>query len=302
MQNATLPALGAGLTPAHLAAISYLARYHGQTHALYTRYLGDWFTWCNTNGLDPLEGIVRGHVELYIRWRLETRGNKPSTVGTALAPVKGFFKFAAIDGLIDRDPAAYAALPKTHEDHNNKSGLDRRELSTFLFASERISPRHYALAHLLGLLALRVSEACSLDVTSYDAIERGHRVLRFVGKGNKPATAPVTIPLLRALDSARDGRTSGPLLLTNAGERLDRHTASAMVRTIAKHAGVQRRISPHSLRRSAITAALDAGVQLRDVQHFARHADPRTTSTYDLARGNLDRHATHILTAYVAGG
>ena len=301
MEHATLPALGAGLSTAHLAAISYLARYQGQTHALYTRYLGEWFAWCERQGLDPLEGVVRGHVEMYIRYRLE-RGNKASTVGTALAPVKGFFKFATIDGLIDRDPATYAALPKVHDDMHAKSGMDRRELSTFLFVSERISAQHYALAHLLGLLALRVSEACSLDVTSYRDTERGHRVLRFVGKGSKPATVPVTIPVLRALDAAKGDRATGPLLLTRAGQRLDRHTAAAMVRTITKHAGVQRRMSPHSLRRSAITAALDAGVQLRDVQQFARHSDPRTTSTYDLARGSLDRHATHILTAYVAGG
>ena len=62
-----------------------------------------------------------------------------------------------------------------------------------------------------------------------------------------------------------------------------------------------RRISPHSLRHAAITNALDAGVPLRDAQILARHADPRTTEHYDRARGNLDRHGVHFLTAYVAG-
>ena len=46
---------------------------------------------------------------------------------------------------------------------------------------------------------------------------------------------------------------------------------------------------------------LDAGVPLRDAQILARHADPRTTEHYDRARGNLDRHRVHFLTAYVAG-
>jgi site-specific recombinase XerD len=55
------------------------------------------------------------------------------------------------------------------------------------------------------------------------------------------------------------------------------------------------------LRHAAITNALDAGVPLRDAQILARHADPRTTEHYDRARGNLDRHAVHFLTAYVAG-
>jgi integrase/recombinase XerD len=62
-----------------------------------------------------------------------------------------------------------------------------------------------------------------------------------------------------------------------------------------------RLISPHSLRHAAITNALDAGVPLHDAQILARHADPRTTQPYDRARGNLDRHAVHFLTAYVAG-
>ena len=57
----------------------------------------------------------------------------------------------------------------------------------------------------------------------------------------------------------------------------------------------------HSLRQASITNALDACVPLRDAQILARHADPRTTEHYDRARGNLDRHGVHFLTAYVAG-
>ena len=60
-------------------------------------------------------------------------------------------------------------------------------------------------------------------------------------------------------------------------------------------------ITPHTLRHAFIAAALDAGVPLRDVQEAASHADPRTTMRYDRARGSLDRHATYIVAAYVAG-
>ena len=73
-----------------------------------------------------------------------------------------------------------------------------------------------------------------------------------------------------------------------------------MVQRIAKVARIPRHISPHSLRHAAITNALDAA-SLRDAQILARHADPRTTEHYDRARGNLDRHGVHFLTAYVAG-
>ena len=64
--------------------------------------------------------------------------------------------------------------------------------------------------------------------------------------------------------------------------------------------GISKSISPHSLRHSFITAALDAGVPLRDVQIAARHSDPRTTTRYDRTRHNLDRHANYIVTAFIA--
>jgi integrase/recombinase XerD len=84
-------------------------------------------------------------------------------------------------------------------------------------------------------------------------------------------------------------------------KRLDRHAATRIVRRLTKQAGIEKQISPHSLRHSFITAALDAGVSLRDVQEAASHADPRTTMRYDRARQSLDRHATYIVATFLAG-
>ncbi len=83
-----------------------------------------------------------------------------------------------------------------------------------------------------------------------------------------------------------------------AGKPIDRRDVYRMVQRVANVARIPRHISPHSLRHAAITNALDAGVPLRDAQILARHADPRTTEHYDRARGNLDRHGVHFLTAY----
>ena len=55
------------MSTAQLAVVSYLARYAGRTHALYAYQLAQWFAWCQSNGLDPLLGIQRAHVELPIR-------------------------------------------------------------------------------------------------------------------------------------------------------------------------------------------------------------------------------------------
>ena len=83
--------------------------------------------------------------------------------------------------------------------------------------------------------------------------------------------------------------------------RRDRHGAARVVRRIAREAGVVKRVGPHTLRHAFITAALDAGVPLRDVQEAASHADPRTTMRYDRARVSLDRHATYIVSTFIAG-
>jgi len=299
--TALLPYQPSTMSTAQLAAVSYIARYSGRTHRLYSFQLREWFSWCEGHGLDPLVGVQRAHVELYIR-ELGEQGLMDSSVVTMMHGVRGFFRFAHIDGLVPADPAVYARLPKVHRDESRTQGLDRLELIRFLQVAQTITVHHGALAFLLGINALRASEAAAVRIEDYAQTLRGHRVLRLVGKGNKPATMPVTVPVLRVLEACRGDRTDGPLILRpQSGNPIDRRDAYRMVARIAKAAGLLRHISPHSLRHAAITNALDAGVPLRDAQILARHADPRTTEHYDRARGNLDRHGVHLLTAYVAG-
>ena len=299
--TALLPFQPTEMSPAQLAAVSYLARYSGHTHQLYAFQLRRWFAWCEDHGLDPLQGIQRAHIELYIR-QLGDSGLMDSSVVTMMHAVLGFFRFAHIDGLIVSDPAVYARLPKVHRDESRTQGLDRLELIRFLQVAQTLTVHHGALAYLLGINALRASEAAAVRIEDYAETLRGHRVLRLIGKGNKPATMPITVPVLRVLEACRGQRTAGRLLLRpNSGNPIDRRDAYRMVTRIAKVAGIPRHVSPHSLRHAAITNALDAGVPLRDAQILARHADPRTTEHYDRARGNLDRHGVHFLTAYVAG-
>ncbi|WP_041307248.1 hypothetical protein [Intrasporangium calvum] len=79
-----LPFQPAAMSTAQLAAVSYLARYAGHTHVLYAYQLREWFSWCEGNGLDPLVGVQRAHVELYIRG-LGDRGLMDSTVVISVA-------------------------------------------------------------------------------------------------------------------------------------------------------------------------------------------------------------------------
>ncbi|MDQ6937327.1 MAG: site-specific integrase, partial [Actinomycetota bacterium] len=204
-----LPFQPATMSTAQLAAVSYLARYSGRTHVLYSFQLRQWFTWCENNGLDPLVGIQRAHVELYIR-ALGDHGLMDSSVVTMMHAVRGYFRFAHIDGLIGSDPAVYARLPKIHRDESRTQGLDRLELIRFLQVAQTVTVHHGALAYLLGINALRASEAAAVRIEDYADTLRGYRVLHLVGKGNKPATMPLTVPVLRVLEAWRGQRATGP--------------------------------------------------------------------------------------------
>jgi len=177
--------------------------------------------------------------------------------------------------------------------------MDRTELGRFLFTSEHFGHQRAALAVLLGLNGLRVSEACDTDIGDL-GFDRGHRTLRILGKGHKPAVIPLVPRTARTVDLAIGERREGPILLRHDGQRLDRRTAHRWVKAIGKRAGLGH-VHPHMLRGAFVMAALDAGVPLRDVQLAARHADPRTTTIYDRRRENFDRHAAYVVVAFVAG-
>ena len=140
---------------------------------------------------------------------MDERGLAASTVDRRLSTVCGYYRFAHIDGRIGANPAQYVRRPRVHP--ATQRGMDRGELAAFLYTAERTSPGHAALAVLLGLNGLRVSEACGTNIEDL-GFERGHRTLHIVGKGNQPATVPLVPRTARTLDLAIGERTVGPIL------------------------------------------------------------------------------------------
>src|SRR5947207_5132429 len=138
---------------------------------------------------------------------MEERELAASTIDRRLSIVCGYYRFAHIDGRIPSNPAQYVRRPKVQPSEGH--GMDRGELGTFLFTAERFDHDHAALAVLLGLNGLRVSEACATNVEDL-ACERRHRALRILGKGNKPATIPLVPRAARTIDLAVGERHHGP--------------------------------------------------------------------------------------------
>jgi len=148
----------------------------------------------------------------------------------------------------------------------------------FLFTAEQYDRDHAALAVLLGLNGLRVSEACGTNIQDL-GFERGHRTLRLVGKGNKPATVPLVPRTARTIDLAVGERHEGPILLRRDGHRLDRRTAHRWVRSIGKRAGLGA-VHPHMLRHACGFALADQGADTRLIQDYLGHRNIQHTVMY----------------------
>ena len=280
-----------------LALAGFLAGYSGLTRQAYELDLRQYTSWCHQHRLRLFQAR-RADIECFAR-DLEARGRARATITRRLCTIAGFYWYAVEEDLLNHSPTAHVRRPRLdYESH--AIGLDRNELGALLVAAGHGSPAGHALISLLALNRLRVSEATGADIENL-AVERGHRTLVISRKGGKVATITLAPRTARAIDLAVGERSEGPVFLTFDGQRLDRHGAARIVRRIARSAGITKPVGSHTLRHTFITAALDAGVPLRDVQEAASHADPRTTMRYDRARGSLDRHATYIVAAYLAG-
>jgi integrase/recombinase XerD len=263
-----------------LAVVAYLARFKGSSREHSESDLRCYLAWCAERGLDPL-AARRPHLELYIRWMQEIRRFKPSTVSRRFSVAAGFYKTCVIDGLLEHSPAEHVRRPSVPAE-SPTLGFTHLQFEALLTAARESSNQcDFALVAMLGLLGLRIFEATSADISDLSE-GLGHRVLRVCGKGTKVVLVPLPPAVGRAIDRAIGTRTRGPILLNSRGSPMDRHAATRRLWRLAETAGVRiTRPHPHMLRHTFVTTMLDAGVDLRDVQIAARHADPRTTTRYD---------------------
>lgn len=255
------------------------------TRSAYRRSLGLWLAWCEASTVHPCETTFI-HVNRWAR-DLERSGLAPASVSLAMSSVSSWYDFLVKISAIAVNPVHGADRPTVSRDVSTTVGLSAEEVDQLLVHSG--SSRSSALICLMGEMGLRVSEALSLNVESL-GMEKGHRVIRYAGKGGTRRTRVLsgsTAAAISALLHERGEPTSGPIFVTSSGKRLDRVAAFRIIRDLAASIGLEN-ISPHSLRHSFATTARQEGVPLEDVQDAMGHADPRTTRRYDRDRHRLE--------------
>lgn len=283
--------------PLELALAGFLSAYKGRTFVKQRRLIKQYVDWCVQNDLPPLTA-KRPHIELFVR-HCEGQPWSEAYIAQHFICVRSFYKACVRDEVLAKNPAEFVNAPKVHTEAQHRPFLTPLEFAAFLEASRKIGPIEHAATALLGLCGLRVAELCSLRVESLTQ-DGGYDMLTFVGKGSKPATIPLPIPAMRAVRQVVGDRTEGALLHNQAGQPLTEQDARRMVKRIAAVAGCHH-ITPHGLRRTFCTSGLVSGVPMRDMQIAMRHADPRTTGLYDMAKNNRDRHASHRVASFLAG-
>lgn len=268
----------------------------GSEHTLraYRRILGEFCGWLDEHGFD-LFSVQRVHVD---GWRHSVTG-KPATVAQKIAAVSSFYRYAVASGAIVTNPAELVQRPKVSADHSSTQGLDKAQARALLGAARANEPRSHALVSLLLFTGIRLSEALGANTDDYGH-DAGHRTLTVQRKGGTHAKVAVPAPAVEALnvylgttgqELVTTTGTGRPIFTTTTGKRWAASEAFRTVQRLAHAAGIKGEISPHSLRHTFATIALDSGVALHDLQDSMGHADPRTTRRYDRARHNLTKSA-----------
>ncbi|CAN5513560.1 site-specific tyrosine recombinase XerD [soil metagenome] len=266
-------------------------RMSSNTVESYARDLAGLAAFAESRGL-PVDTLQRPDLEAFVR-HLMSSGLSPRSVARAVACVRGFYRFVAVERKQDESPAddlrpprAWAALPRF---------LSLEEVDRLLAQPDAATPRGLrdkALIEVLYATGLRVTELTSLRAGDLN-LEDGY--LTCIGKGDKQRMVPLG---KEAADWVRryirDGRptlvrkASSPWLFVNArdGGPLSRVGFWKVLKEYGVKAGIPGDLSPHVLRHSFATHLLDRGAELRMIQVMLGHADLSTTQIY-----------THVLEA-----
>ncbi|MCA1705113.1 MAG: tyrosine-type recombinase/integrase, partial [Actinobacteria bacterium] len=218
---------------------------------------------------------------------------KPSTVSRRMAVVTGFYRTCVIDAVLEHSPADYVRRPFVPPE-SPTLGLSHLQFEALLTAArESANVFDLALVAMLGLLGLRIFEACGVDIADVGE-EHGHRVLRVQGKGSKVVLVPLPPAVGRAIDRAIDARSDGPILFNRRGARMDRHCATRRLRRLAQVSVVRLpRMHPHMLRHTFVTTMQVSGVAWGASLSKIRELPLPVTSSFGLDQDRLAQSWSH---------
>jgi integrase/recombinase XerD len=282
----------------------YSKQLHKQVRIVLLRF----YAFLRAKRVRDLRAVSEAHIIEYARRLAETKTAKGTHYAAAtqrsyLATVQRLFRFLEREGVILQDPTLNLVLPSWTK--LPRAVLNRAHARRLVASPDPYTPRgkrDRAILELLYGTAIRVGECERLDIKDLD-LARGQLMIR-TGKGRKDRVVPVVGRAAAALDNyLKDGRPElvrnpreSALFITSWGTRLVTKSIQDLVRTNAKAAGIDIRVTPHTLRHGCATHLLQGGADVRHVQKLLGHASVQTTAIYthvdtkDLARVMAKAH------------
>jgi integrase/recombinase XerD len=266
----------------------YLAFERGLSTRTLDAYLGDMgklLAHLDEEGIEAPDQVQAEHVRGWV-YALRDAGLAPTSIRRARSAIRTYFAFLIAEGMIDTDPTEHIQAPRV--DRKLPDFLTIEETRRLLEAPDpehRLFWRDRAILEVLYASGMRVSELTGLKLTE---LELDEGIATVFGKGARERLVPIGGPALRALGRyLRDvrpglehGKGRGAVFLTVRGSPMRRESVWRLVRDAARRAGLERDVSPHTLRHTFATHLIEGGADLAAVQELLGHVDISTTEIY----------------------
>lgn len=264
--------------------ISYSFRLSEKTREVYCREASLFLTFLNKNNL-KLEEVTPTLIEKYVIEREDENGIQTRTAGKVLSSLRNFFKFLKNEKIVESNPAKLVEKPKDPVVLPKTISEDEIEELLNQFDDDLLGRRDYALFELIYSSGMRISEAVSLDVSSW---RREEKAINVIGKRNKERIVFVGDIAFDAVEEylwnvrpkllSKKNQKEQALFLNRRGGRLTRQAAHLRFQECTKTLGLDATI--HTLRHSFASHMIKNGADIRSVQEMLGHSDIKTTQIY----------------------
>ncbi len=236
--------------------------------------------------IENINDVTRAHIVRFLS-SLKDEGKSSRTIARHIASIRSFHQFLFRDKVTDDDPTVHIETPQ--RELKLPKVLNLEEVDRLLEAPDVTTPlglRDKAMLELMYAAGVRVSELLSLNLGD---IHLSLGFIRCIGKGSKERIIPIGRPAIVAVENylekgrpklVHKKKRTDVLFLNHHGSPLSRQGFWKILKQLAQKAGIQKELTPHTLRHSFATHLLENGADLRSVQEMLGHADISTTQIY----------------------
>ncbi len=256
-----------------------------RTNEAYGRDLARLATWAVVKRVQSPGDLTPAHLREYV-YHLKDLGLAPSSIRRGISAVRTWYRFLLAEGVVIKDPSEQLETPKKWRVLPEVlSAVEVDRIIGAVSLDEALAFRDRAMLELAYAAGLRVSEW--IGILSKDIV-LDEMVVRVFGKGGKERLVPIGRKAVGAIAMyvrelrpvLEKGAGEGRLFLNARGRPLTRMGAWKILRKYVEKAGIEKPVTPHTLRHSFATHLLEGGADLRAVQEMLGHADISTTQIY----------------------